>query len=228
MRPVKKWKVGEERVRETYNPYRNAKAVLLRNFGHAPQYYCNYCDRLIPMVNMAVEHILPHSVGRYHHLKYSWSNFLLSCSNCNLAKSDENIDLEDCYWPHIHNTRPLFIVEIDGTLTFNPHLTPDEQAKAQRTITLFNFDCGHSTPHRQPQDDRYEAREKILRIANRKLVDRSSGKLNDEDIIELAVLTGFWLVWMQVFHAFPGILNGLIAAFKNTYDGCLSNAVERP
>jgi hypothetical protein len=120
------------------------------------------------------------------------------------------------------------VVEIDGTLSCHPRLTTAERTIAQRMLRLFRFDCGHTNRRRQKQDDRYAAREYVLRLANRKLNDRLAGNIDDEGIVELAVTNGFWLVWMQVFHAFPGILNGLTAAFKNTYDGCLSNAVERP
>ncbi|MDP2188803.1 MAG: HNH endonuclease [Sphingobacteriaceae bacterium] len=227
MRPVIKWNVGEEGVRAEYKPYGNAKAVLLRNFGHSPNYYCNYCDRLIPMVNMEVEHILPKSVARYEHLEFSWTNFLLSCKNCNLAKGAENIDFDEFYWPHIHNTRPIFVVNVDGTISCNPGLDAAEQNISQETIRLLNLDCGHTTPRRQPQDDRYMAREYVLRLAERKLIQRRDGKLNDDDIIELAITNGFWLVWMQVFEEFPGIRTGLIHAFKNTYEDCLDDNIIR-
>lgn len=49
MRPIEKWDVGHtydnnEIVKAYYNPYRNAKSVLVENLGS----YCSYCEKAFP------------------------------------------------------------------------------------------------------------------------------------------------------------------------------------
>jgi hypothetical protein len=227
MRPVEKWAVGQHGVKEDYKPYGKAKEKLLENFGHAPYYYCNYCDRKVPKVNLEVEHILPKKYPKNSHLETKWINFLLGCKNCNLAKKDRDIELNDHYWPHIHNTLKLFTVNNDGTIGTKVGLTIAEKTKAINTIELIGLNRGYSHPKRQPQDDRYEEREKVLRIAERKELQRRRGMLNDDDIVELAVSNGFWIVWMQVFEGYPNILQRLVNEFKHTFTDCLKTGVQR-
>lgn len=227
MRPVEKWAVGQHGVKEDYKPYGKAKAKLLENFGHAPYYYCNYCDRKVPKVNLEVEHILPKTYPKNKPLETKWVNFLIGCKNCNLAKYDEDIELKNHYWPHMHNTLRLFRVNTDGTIGLKGGLSNAEKTNATNTIELIGLNRGYSHPKRQPQYDRYEEREKVLRIAERKELERRSGKLNDDDIVELAVSNGFWIVWMQVFEGYPTILQRLVNEIKHTYVDCLKTGVER-
>ena len=227
MRPVEKWAVGQNGVTEDYKPYGKAKSKLLDNFGHAPYFYCSYCDRKVLKVNLEVEHILPKTIPKNKPLETKWINFLIGCKNCNLAKHNEDIELKDFYWPHLHNTLKLFNVNTDGTIGLNKGLSTSEKRIATNTIELLGLNRGFSHPKRQPQDDRYEEREKVLRIAERKELEIRRGKLNDDDIVELAISNGYWIVWMQVFKAYPTILQRLVNEFKNTFLGCLNGGIQR-
>lgn len=225
MRPVIKWRPGENGVVATYNPHNDAKEKLLENFGNEPFYYCSYCDRVIPRVHIEVEHIQP--VHYRADLEHSWSNFLLACKNCNLTKSDQNAQPANMLLPQFQNTWNCFIVNNDGTIIPNPHNILAIN-RANYTVQLLGMDRGIGHPNRQPQDDRYDSRRHVLMIAKRDL-KYYEAKVPDYIIAirEHAIAMGFWYVWMQVFEPHPEVQDQLIDWFNNTYQNCRNTNVDR-
>lgn len=225
MRPVTKWVVGTNNVNSVYNSHGEAKLKLLDNFGNEPFYFCNYCDRSIPMVNMEVEHI--QCVHHYPEHEFEWSNFLLACKNCNLAKGDTNFAIANVLLPQFQNTWNCFVINNDGTV--NADVTnANAYSRAHRTVEMLGLNRGANHPGRQPQDDRYNARRHVLFIAHRALRHYEKGMPDYADtIIFQAISTGFWYVWMKVFENHQEIQNALIVAFNSTYDACLSTDVDR-
>lgn len=225
MRPVNKWTVGTNGVVQIYNPYGNAKQTLLDNFGNAPFYYCNYCDRYIPKVNLEVEHI--QCVSLYPQSEHLWSNFLLACKNCNLAKGDTDLIVGNVLLPQIQNTWNCFVINNDGTVSAN-NVNAAAYNRALRIIEILGLDRGDSHPNRQPQDDRYDARRHVLILARRALMHYENGVQNYlEDIINQATVNGFWYVWMKVFENHPIVQDELINNLNSTFIECRTTDVNR-
>jgi len=225
MRPVLKWKIGENGVTKTYEPYQNAKPILKNNFGGEGFYYCNYCDRKVAGVDLNVEHILPKEQNP--HLEFSWDNFLMACTNCNNAKYTTDFLLDDVVLPHIQNTVDCFSFQDDGTMTLNGIAPNTHHHRILRTIELLGLHMGKDHEERKPQDDRYKERGEVLRIARRKLSQFKSGKQGVQDIIDCATTSGYWLVWAQVFHQQADVKDALIANFKGTYTHCFTTNIDR-
>jgi hypothetical protein len=225
MRPVNKWQIGHNGVVPKYEPHTGAKPKLLENFGNEPFYFCNYCDRLIPQVNIEVEHI--QCVHHYPDLEYYWTNFLASCKNCNLTKGDTDFAPGNVLLPHVQNTWDCFLINNDGTMAADASNAAAYQ-RALRTVEIWGLDRGFSHPHRQPQDDRYHVRRHVLILANRALKHYEDGVPNYlPEIIDQAIALGFWYVWMKVFANHPQVQDELIAAFNNTYINCRTTNVDR-
>ena len=73
---------------QAFNDYKAAKPFLTDRLGT----YCSFCERRIP-TNLAVEHILPKDEDLpFADLRNEWTNFLLSCVNCNSSKGTDIID----------------------------------------------------------------------------------------------------------------------------------------
>lgn len=226
MRPLDKWAVGTNDVSATYNPHTGAKKYLLSNFGKEPFYYCCYCERAIPGVNLEVEHIKPEGLPKYYAIKYDWDNFLIACKNCNLAKLKEDFEYADVLMPHIQNTFAKFSFRDTGTVTSDD---PDAatRRRAMNTIRLVGLDRGRTHIRRTPQDDRYEVRSHFVKEAKRKLGQYESGKQDVTDIVELARTNGFWSIWMSAFHEHEEVLDALIENFQGTFVNCRTTDVNR-
>jgi uncharacterized protein (TIGR02646 family) len=225
MRPVIKWAVGQNGVIEDYNPSSDAKEKLLENFGNEPFYHCSYCDRIIPKVNLEVEHIQPKEQNPL--LEYKWVNFLIACKNCNLAKHMANVPPANILLPQLQNTWNCFLINNDGTMEADP-ANAAAYNRALRTVEIFGLDRGYNHPRLQSQDDRYNARRHVLIIAKRDLTHYENG-VNGylDDIVQHAITLGFWYVWMKVFQDYPEVQDELISWFTNTYADCRTTTVER-
>ena len=79
-----------------FDYYEDAKADLVARLG----LFCSYCERPIK-TNLAVEHILPKTI--YKDLELEWSNFLLSCVNCNSCKGSKDVDRSEVLLPDHDN-----------------------------------------------------------------------------------------------------------------------------
>lgn len=225
MRPVEKWTVGTNGVVAIYNPYSGAKPILLKNFGNEPFYYCNYCDRVIPGVNLEVEHI--QNISHNPALEFTWTNFLIACKNCNLTKSDQHFAIGNILLPQLQNTWNCFKVNNDGTIEADAD-NADAYNKASRTVELLGLDRGFFHKARQPQDDRYDARRHVQMIARRTLQRYEEGTHDYlTDIVTLAISHGFWYIWMKVYSNHPVVQEELVKAFKGTYKMCMTANLNR-
>lgn len=72
----------------TYTKYGDAISDLEEHLG----LYCSYCERRLP-TSLAIEHIMPKSL--HPGLEVEWTNFLLTCNNCNSVKGKQEITVED-------------------------------------------------------------------------------------------------------------------------------------
>ena len=228
MRPVDKGAAPR-----SYSQYQDARKDLVERIGD----YCSYCERQIE-TNLAVEHIQPKS--RAPELRNEWSNFLLSCVNCNSCKGQKNIELEKFFWPDSDNTFLAFDYLEDGRLSFNPSLTTEEQEIAQATIELFGLDRepGHIDRSKRPtsSDIRWIRRRETWQLAQSELSRlRGLQRRDTTDIRELVVKVatgrGLFSIWMKVFESDSDMRKRLIQGFKGTAENCFDsdgNTIPRP
>src|SRR3984957_20459256 len=142
MRPVNRGQAPNP-----YAQYEDAADDLKGRIGG----YCSYCERQIE-THLAVEHIQP----QLHNgpLVTTWTNFLLSCVNCNSCKGHGVIVLANYFWPDTDNTLRALDYNAGGLVRPNPARNANQQAIAQATIGLTGLDKdpGHPNINRRPTD----------------------------------------------------------------------------
>ncbi|MCP5499962.1 MAG: TIGR02646 family protein [Leptospiraceae bacterium] len=220
MRPVNK---GNLPI--TYTKYENYKKHLVENIGD----YCSYCERRIPTL-LAVEHKKPKDSNP--HLECEWDNLLLSCVNCNSAKGDEDINLNDYFFPDRDNTFPIFTYYSDGEVIANNHIENEIKRKVENTIELFGLNKNY-IPHRnwikdsliQSALERWGQRLNTFEVAHDSLNNyRENQTLQMANQIgKTAKGFGFFSIWMKVFQDYPDVKNEIISAFKGTATDCFDS-----
>jgi len=229
MRPVSRGKAPNGTGQ--YSPWGLARRDLVRAMGP----FCSYCEREVRN-QLAVEHIRPkdpNATPNWSHLRFSWENFLLACTNCNSIKGDKNFPLTHCFWPHLDNTTRAISYDPDGSVQIEPLLPVVMHPGARATIDLVGLDRdGRSDP--AGSDPRWELRELAWELANRQLqtwlqllAERSRGEATVaavrravECIADVAIGIGFWSVWMKAFRGHPQVQGRLVQAFPGTVSVC--------
>jgi hypothetical protein len=223
MRPVNKGDWPSENVEPIeFAEYGDARSYLIDRLGD----YCSYCENQI--TNPAVEHEQPKNVAPG--IERSWYNFLLACINCNSIKGHDLLNLDEFYWPDIHNTFLLFEFHPLGAVTVKTNLPASvDKNRADRTLKLTGL-------------NRYG--KGVASDADRRWVKRSQayGKAEDAlryfvnnnrpndyilSITNTATSTGFWSVWMRVFENEQDVIIALIGAFLNTFENCELTNIDR-
>lgn len=216
MRPVNK---GVDPGHKS-DDYKDSLPELEKRLGT----YCSYCE--MPIIHVPeVEHISSKSRGGD---RLTWKNLLLGCKYCNSrknAKTDpENID--EYLWPDQDNTAlaysydcgvpridQLSLLEVDPTGVF--------YKKAKALFDLVQLD---HVPIGKEKDRRFKQRNEAYQIAKDTLSDWISVKSVPDDntkryqklLIQTALLSGFFSVWMTVFADEPEIVQELIKKFPGT------------
>jgi uncharacterized protein (TIGR02646 family) len=228
MRPIERGDIPRDKdgKPKVFAEHANAKPDLIRRLGQ----YCSYCEMRIP-AGLAVEHIKPKS--RYPGLALTWSNFLLSCINCNSIKGSQDINLDDYYWPDRDNTARAIKYLSGGRVQVNSEiLGAAEQERARRTIELTGLDRKFDN-NPTASNLRWNNRREAWDIAVRSLQRLEKNNYPDmrEKIVEHAQDNGFWSVWMTVFQDDTDMLKRFIKAFPGTCQACFDAdlaAVPRP
>uniref|UniRef100_Q3AQ71 HNH domain-containing protein n=1 Tax=Chlorobium chlorochromatii (strain CaD3) TaxID=340177 RepID=Q3AQ71_CHLCH len=223
MRPIRR---GTSPIAGDYQDYDKAKPELISRLGS----YCSYCERRIA-TQLSVEHIQPKALPKYAHFEGRWTNFLLSCVNCNSTKYTKDFLFTDVLLPDRDNTFAAFTYLSDGTV--QPSILASEkglQAVAQKTLELTGLHKeAINTPDingKQVALDRVSQRQEVWAIAERQksLIRTNPNNLGfRECVIDNALANGFFSVWMTVFEDDTDILSRLIAAFPSTKNsGCFT------
>lgn len=192
--------------------------------------YCSYCERRLNN-GIEVEHIQPKTV--HDALEFAWSNFLVSCKNCNATKSKKDPALSEWLIPDRDNTAVAFHYRKDGVI--DVRLTdPRLLACARKTLDLvgLNKTVDHVLDEHgnlvalDRRAQRLEAWLKADLWAGRYAADP---RHNLEDaIVEIAVMSGFFSIWMQAFAAFPRMCQRFIACFAGTELACFDAVTASP
>jgi len=223
MRPINKGDWPTENGEPiNFSEYGEARPYLIDRLGD----YCSYCENQI--TNPAVEHEQPKSVAP--EIERNWSNFLLGCVNCNSIKGHGLLNLDDYYWPDIHNTFLLFEFYPLGAVTVKTLLDPCVDVnRAHRTLNLTGLErygAGVASSADRRWIKRGEAYGKAENFLNYYV---NNGRPNDYilSITNTATSTGFWSVWMKVFENELPVILALKNTFPNTFYNCDNRNINR-
>lgn len=229
MRPVEKLSPGTtitlsdgtpKTIQTDYDPYKNAKSVLVANIGT----YCSYCEDAVHQERMLqVEHVQPKGLPKNALLKTKWSNFLLSCPTCNGAdnKDTHDVILSDVHLPHLNNTFMSLVYDAGGVVQVNPSLSGLSYQHAEALWTLVGLNKTAKTS--SSGDKRWLKRTRDWNLANRYLLKYKSGRIDIESLIDIVKGHGGWSIWYTVFRGEDAVLEKLISEFEGTAKSCFDS-----
>ena len=194
------WPTGDDDP-VSFAEYGRAKLPLVERIGE----YCSYCER---PGDLHVEHVVPKSVCRK--LETEWTNFLLGCVNCNSRKLNKNKTRRGYLWPDSDDTFSAFVYRSGGRVSVNNELAQDRVRKAGALFDLVGLGgMGRRTDRRRHK--RRQAWDQAVKVRN--LINDDNSRVL---AVEVALGTGFFSVWMEVFHDDKDMRERLIAAFPGT------------
>lgn len=218
MRPVERGPAPR-----VFTQYKQAAKPLKATLGN----YCSYCERYLP-TSLAVEHVQPKS--SFPELEREWSNFLLGCTNCNSVKLSKPTDRDNFLWPDTDNTTLAFGYSKGGFIALSGGLPAALAGHAERLMRIVglqrhphsNDGHPHADDRPAPDDARWEQRDDIWALAERYHRLRQTIRSIEfrDAIVDLAIQSGFFSVWMTVFADDTEIRHRLIGAFKGTAADC--------
>ena len=191
-----------------FSPYRKAKLDLIERLGR----YCNYCERT--QCDLHVEHVVP----KFHRsdLEEEWTNFLLSCVNCNSIKGDRNTSRDGYTWPDDDEPWNPFRYLPEGFVEIAGGLTDTDMLKAQNLNDLMGLDRRPGHGSFSPPDLRWLERRGAWRMAELASAKLAHGSTDVESVVMLAKATGFLSVWMTIFAGNTEVCGLLRQQFPGT------------
>jgi len=209
-----------------FNDYKDARDPLIDRLGD----YCSYCEIPLPS-GPDVEHVVPKSLNPDK--ERDWENFLLGCRNCNSIKGDEDINLDDYFWPDRDNTFHAFRYLLDCAPEPADWLDENLKELAQNTICLTGLDRIPGHQRYSERDRRWLKRREAWGVADRALanLERNDTEAMREQIVQTALARGFWSVWIAVFKDDQEMQKRLLNAFRGSCNACFDEncrAVQRP
>lgn len=205
----------------TYRKYQDAIGDLEDCFGR----YCSYCERRFPAL-LAVEHVSPKSSDPAR--ATDWTNFLLGCVNCNATKGSTSTNDQDFLWPDKDNTLTAIEYRAGGIVKPASELDPMIVPKAAAIIELVGLDRHPAQPaDKQPteRDSRYSDRESQWALAQdmRARLRRNDNDDYREVLVNLAIQSGFFSIWLAAFHDDPEMRRRLVETHVGTARDCFDN-----
>ncbi|GAB5478531.1 MAG: hypothetical protein Marn2KO_19980 [Marinobacter nauticus] len=215
MRPIRK---QSSPVPGDFDEYSDAKPELISRLGM----YCSYCERPVS-TNLAVEHIEPKKGPQGQpHLTNRWENFLLACVNCNSTKGDKKVDLQNLLLPDRDNTSAAFVYRKDGNIDIHNALNQQQARFAANTLKLVGLDKPRSVVL-DANDEEVALDRASQRMQAYLLAERAKENLTAcnrepmrEKIVDTAVKTGYFSIWMAVFDEEIDMKLRFIEAFSGT------------
>lgn len=216
MRPVNKGESPYQFIKD----YKDAQSFLENRIG----IYCSYCE--MPIINAPeVEHIVSKTNGGD---KTKWENLLLGCKYCNSRKLSITtpINAGEYLWPDSYNSAIAYTydgavpkVAKERLLRIEPE--GEIYKKAQKLFDLVKLD---NMPTPKQKDRRFKQRYQVYQYAREWLTDWNKIKtaqyenkeIAKRQIINMALVSGFFSVWMNVFGEEPEIRLKLIESFPGT------------
>lgn len=193
-----------------YNPYGNSKPDLIAAIGK----YCSYCEREGFSSSLDVEHI--EDKGTHQDKEFLWINFLLACKNCNSIKGTTEINFSNIILPHIQNTFFPFEYLESGYIKIKATIEEPLLSKVVALINLVGLDRRPGVINYSSKDHRWQERKQIWEISKKYKQKYFIHKCEIETIVDLALSSGFWSIWMNAFAEFPEVQRELINSFSGT------------
>lgn len=216
MRPVDKSLFQSNK--KVYNNYGDAKPDLIAAIGG----YCSFCERHGFSSALDVEHI--EHKDKHPDKEKLWDNFLIACKNCNSIKGTKDIDYSRIILPHIDNTYFPFQYLESGYIKIKDDVKESEKAKA--LVDLVGLDRRPGHPMYSTKDNRWQERKKVWELSRKYHNKLTQNKCDIETIIDLALKSGFWTIWMFAFNEFPEVQKELILNFKGTRQSCFQKIMD--
>ena len=213
MRPVERGAASIEAL-----TYESMSPTLRARIGE----YCSYCEFPVDHVPHT-EHIVPKD--RFPAWRDRWENLVVSCTWCNSHKGNElprPQDLADYLWPTTDNTARAFtygnvIPEVDRAL---PEAMQLKAARLRGCVKLGIAD-----------ELRAQRRAEVFTKAQHyrdRMQTASDAALVRDMMVNLALKSGFFSVWMEVFASDVAMRRRLIDAFVGTSKECFDEATTQP
>lgn len=218
MRPIIRGACPQDKngANVVFADYPNARRDMIDRLGE----YCSYCEMQLD-ASLAIEHVRPKKPATAAAVIVSraldWDNFLLACTNCNSTKGDEDVELNDYFWPDRDNTYACLAYAEGGLVSVAMGIAGAH--KAQALITLVGLD---KTPNTSTASDRRWANRREawdIAVRSKKRLASSNTVEMREQIIETAQAKGYWSTWMTVFKDDADMLGRLIDAHPGTNSG---------
>ncbi len=198
-----------------FNHYSEARTPLMERLGD----YCSYCE-LPCNEGPDVEHVQPKSLQP--DLERDWTNLLLSCVFCNSTKGKQAVALNDYLWPDRDNTFSAFTYERDRAPKPSVRLDPLLGTKATATLELLGLEREPGHPLLTKNDRRWSKRKDAWDKAARarSYLESQPSEQMRAIIVDMALSTGFWSVWMTVFAEDRDMLRRFLSCFPGTWVKC--------
>lgn len=220
MRPVRR---GPKRAQLQVRHWTDALDDLYERIGG----YCSYCER--PLGHAAeVEHVQPKGLPQYAHLKLEWTNFLVSCKNCNTRKSNADVVLAAVALPDRDNTFRALVYMPNGHVRVSDALSASQRSAIDRTMALVRLN--EEAAGSRELDAAVVARTRLQQRREAFARAETSAQMLRETefheatrniVVKLALATGFFSVWMTVFQTDADMKIRFIHAFPGTHEsGC--------
>lgn len=200
---------------KTYNQYSEALPDLLDRLG----VFCSYCEMNVSN-SPEVEHVVPINHGG---APLDWNNLLISCKQCNINKSDNNLNRANYVWPDEDNTLKAIEYFPPFCLGPNPNLNTNESLLTVNTIELCQLNKwpgGNVEP--TFKDLRWKHRGEAWFTAEDCLNDfqQNPSPQHAASIARLVCTSSFFSVYFEVFKNEPLLINALIAASTGIDPNC--------
>lgn len=213
MRPIDKGKAPSEKFKR----YQDAEPYLEERIGA----YCSYCE--LPLQHAPeVEHKVAKSCGGD---LTAWDNLLLSCKYCNTRKGAIVAagEAENYLWPDEDDTFHVFSYEQPIPCLNEAYLATQAPALRKKAESLFHLvQLDHVPKCIEDKDRRDRERRKAMNYAVQSrqglqgINDEADRQAYRQNILRLVESSGFFSVWMTVFHNDPEMMKDLIWIFPGT------------
>jgi hypothetical protein len=201
---------------KTIHRWAKAKEPLVLRCGA----YCAFCDRNVAQSDFRLEHAISRNQDTTLH--GDWDNFFLICQSCNSSKKakvvvlGQNNSRHDRYvWPdsplnHLELLTMAPMVNLAAIIPQSlPHIDRNHRAKALRTIRL--YELNKISRAGGTNYDPTFLRLQTLQRAITKRKDYLNKMATLDSIVDLAVSTGYLIVWLYVFQDRPEVIAALKA-----------------
>lgn len=200
-----------------YKKYQDAEPELEARIGA----YCSFCEMSIKHVPEVEHREAKAADGEL----LKWENLLLSCKYCNTRKGTQvkKGDKENYLWPDEDDTFHAYLYDCDVPRLNEEYLDrkgTQEKEKADKLFQLLKLDHIPITP--KDKDRRYRARNEarnyaiISKNGLKKMHTYPEREAYLEMIKNLALESGFFSVWMEIFKDDDEVKKILISSFKGT------------